>query len=125
MRGGERLNEQTVIMPWWEAAPIVDEALTFLYDQRLVVRFAWSAWDEGRSLLRKSNLEQLTSLDRATVLKLLTAVARNERFNDGAWVSLFEAGQGTILFRRLHELEIAAGTNGDGLSVRMWRAPAR
>ena len=115
MRGGERLDERTVTMPWWEAAPLVDEALTFLHDQRLVVRFAWSTWDDGRSLLRESSLEHLASLDRATVLKLLTAVARNERFVD-------EAGQGTILFRRLHELEIAAGT---GLSVRMRRAPAR
>lgn len=39
------------------------------------------------------------------VRKLLTAVARNDRFSDGAWVGLFEDGRGVLLYERLLEWE--------------------
>jgi hypothetical protein len=38
---------------------------------------------------------------------LLTAVARNDRFCDGAWASLFDDGRAQQLLSRLYELERA------------------
>jgi hypothetical protein len=38
---------------------------------------------------------------------LLTAVARNDRFSDGAWAAIFDDGRGQQLLSRLYEFERA------------------
>ena len=89
--------------PW--NAPIIMLAMEFLYDNDLIIKFDWGRWDEGREFFRNDDPNKYNSLDREQVLKLLTAVARNERFCDGAWASLFECGDAQKLFARLLEIE--------------------
>lgn len=107
-RGGERTGENTVSMPWVERHPLATEAMTFLYDHAFIIPFQWYEWDEGRELLRRPDADTLATLDRQTVAKLFTAVARNDRFSEGAWIALFEAGTGLALFRRLLAIERSA-----------------
>jgi hypothetical protein len=108
--GGERIDERTIIMPWVDMDELAFEAMTFLYDNNLIVgfdgssmTFDWATWDEGRAIFRDPASDRF---DQETVLKLLTAVARNDRFNEGAWASLFEEGDAQKLFRRLLEIEL-------------------
>jgi hypothetical protein len=89
--------------PW--SAPITFEAMKFLYDNNLIVDFDWGSWDEGREFFKNENPNKYNSIDREMALKLLTAVARNDRFCDGAWAELFESGSAQKLFARLLEIE--------------------
>ena len=44
-------------------------------------------------------------IDTQFALKLLTAVARNDRFCEGAWAELFDAGDAQKLLHRIHANE--------------------
>lgn len=111
--GGERLDYGAISLPWVDMNELAMEAMRFLYDNGLVVGFTgggmtfdWAAWDEGRAIFQDPATDRFDHLDRMTVLKLLTAIARNDRFCEGAWANLFEEGDGQTLFRRLLELEL-------------------
>lgn len=110
--GGERLDNGAVTMPWVDMNELAAEAMHFLYDNALVVGFTgadmafdWAAWDEGRAIFQDPAADRFDHLDRMTLLKLLTAIARNDRFCEGAWANLFEEGDAQRIFRRLLELE--------------------
>ena len=103
--GGEELEGGVIQIPYVIADQVALEALSFLYDNELIINFNWSKWDEGREIFASKDENKFDMLDRDTTLKLLTAVARNNRFNDGAWASLFESGDAEKLFKRLLELE--------------------
>lgn len=105
VRGGQKSDDGSISMPWVDMDELSQEAMRFLYDHDLIIPFVWSEWDEGRAIFRDPAPDRFDHLDRVTVLKLLTAVARNDRFNAGAWTDLFEEGDGGNLFRRLLELE--------------------
>ena len=75
-----------------------------MYENELVVSFDWSAWDEGREWYKNSNESKYEALDIPTALKLLTAVMRNDRFNEGALVSAFESGDFPKIINKLVEL---------------------
>jgi hypothetical protein len=105
VEGREQTGERSFVMPYVVPAPIVDEAMMFLYEHNLIVQFDWSEWDEGRAIFRDESDDRFANLDRTTVLKLLTAVARNDRFCEGAWAALFDAGDARKLFSRLLETE--------------------
>lgn len=85
--------------------PVALDAMRFLYDNNLIINFDWANWDEGREFFEDNNSDKFTKLDKEWVLKLLSAVARNDRFNDGAWANLFESGDAQKLFNRLLEIE--------------------
>lgn len=106
--GGERIGENTFTMPWVDMDELAYEAVAFLYDHDLIITFNWPEWDEGREIFRSRQEDRFASLDRLTVLKLLTAVARNDRFCEGAWAGLFEDGSAQALFKRLSEIETGA-----------------
>ena len=97
-------NENGIDYYLWNA-PITFEAMKFLYDNNLLIDFDWSHWDEGRELYKKDDPNKYNLLDIEWVLKLLTAVARNDRFNEGAWAALFDSGDAQKLFARLLEIE--------------------
>lgn len=98
---GEELAPRTFTMPWIEPAPVCEDAMTFLYDHGRIIPFDWPDWDEGRDIFKSWTDDTAATLDHRTVLKLLTAVARNDRFVEGSWVGLFEDGCALPLFRRL------------------------
>jgi len=82
---------------------LADKAMKFLYVNKLIIGFNWGEWDEGRVFFKNNDPSKYNNIDREFILKLLTAVARNDRFCTGAWGELFESGGGKILFRKLLE----------------------
>ena len=68
-------------------AKIVCDFEKIMNDLGLVIDFNWGSWDEGRILADNESFENLDSI---TLLKLLTAFIRNNRFCDGALASRFE-----------------------------------
>jgi len=79
------------------------EAMHFLYDNNLIILFNWSEWDEGRDFFMDDDPNKYNKIDRNFTLRLLTAIARNDRFCTGAWDAIFESGDGQNLFKRLLE----------------------
>lgn len=103
--GGEESRPGVMELPYIASDPLANRAMRFLYDNNLIIDFDWSSWDEGRQFFQKDDPKKFNNLDREYVLKLLTAVARNSRFSDGAWAQLFESGAAQKLFKRLLEVE--------------------
>lgn len=103
-QGGETDENGVIQMPYSVPDPLVSEFVTFMYENELVVSFDWSAWDEGREWYKNSNESKYEALDIPTALKLLTAVMRNDRFNEGALVSAFESGDFPKIINKLVEL---------------------
>lgn len=97
--------------PWghWERPPhlllhpdqLVSEFVQFWYAKKLIVVFEWGAWQEGRDWYRSADAGKYAALDVPTALKLLTAVIRNDRFNEGALVSAFESGDFPKILNRM------------------------
>lgn len=89
-------NERTVfgvlVMPWVEQYPLIQDFVSFMYENDLVVKFRWTEWQEGRDWYALDDESKYDKLGVETVLKLLTAVIRNDRFNEGALISAFEVG---------------------------------
>ena len=100
-RGGEETRPGVMQMPWMEETDVARRAMRWLYDAERILGFDWPGWDEGREIFANWTDETADSLDHLTVCKLLTAVARNDRFHDGAWSGMFEHGPGVVLFARL------------------------
>ncbi len=64
----------------------------------LQVIFNWSEWKKGEDLLKENNFE---NVDTLTVFKLLTAIIRANRFNDGLFFNYVKNGTISQLLMRL------------------------
>lgn len=97
----ERNKEGMLIFPWVEQHPLIQDFVSFMYENELVVKFSWTEWQEGRNWYASEDEEKYNQLDVETALKLLTAIIRNERFNDGALVWAFEDGSFPKIIKKL------------------------
>ena len=68
-------------------AKIVHEFQDVMIDLGLIIDFNWGSWNEGKEIADRGNYE---NIDTVTLLKLLTAFIRNNRFCDGVLASKFE-----------------------------------
>ena len=82
---------------------LANNAMEFLYKNELIIVFDWMNWDEGCEFSSNTDQNKYDNLNREFILKLLTAVARNDRFCTGAWGALFETGEAQLLFKKLLE----------------------
>ncbi len=78
--------------PYYMPSALVDEFQSYLYKIGLIVDFNWPRWEEGARLYRdpKSDYMQCPPL---TLVKLLTAIVRSNRFVEGVLVTAFEDGK--------------------------------
>lgn len=90
--GGEKDESGAIQMPYALLDPLVHKFLEVWYDKNLVIPFDWSEWQEGRDWYANTDESKYDSLDSEKALKLLTAVIRNDRFNEGALMQAFESG---------------------------------
>ncbi len=104
-RSGDTVSEGGLMTAQVDSDALIADALHLLYDHHLIIPFDWERWDEGRAIFSNDAPDRFATLDRLTVLKLLTTVARNDRFSAGAWTALFDHGDGQKLLRRLLDLE--------------------
>ena len=73
------------------SAQIVSEFIEVVYRIPIAIGFDWPSWDEGRAMLQDTEFD-FDSVDLETKCKLITAIVRNDRFNDGAIASTFRSG---------------------------------
>lgn len=99
--GGKRLSKHVVEMPYAIEAPVVKDVRKFFYDKNLVVGFDWGNWEEGRAMFQKTGKDRFNYLTLSEVIKLFTAIIRNDRFCEGAWAQLFERGDAAKLLKWL------------------------
>lgn len=95
-----RIEEAPLFGEWEEAgdfayyipSALVSEFLKRIYEMGIVVDFHWGKWEEGARLFRdpKSDYVQCSPL---TLVKLLTAIVRSDRFVEGVLVTAFEDGK--------------------------------
>lgn len=88
----ERTESGALVMLWVNQYPLIQDFVSFMYENDLVVKFRWTEWQEGREWYALDDDSKYGNLDIETALKLLTAIIRNDRFNDGALVRAFESG---------------------------------
>ena len=89
---GKKLESGANTLPYTEQNELIQEFVQFMYDKDLVINFDWSKWQAGRDWFASEDEAKYQDLDIETSLKLLTAVIRNDRFNERALVRAFEDG---------------------------------
>ena len=70
-----------------------------LYDSNFMVVFDWGSWDEGRELTK--HRDQIAQADLLPLRMLMTAIVRNDRFCEGAFLSAIEDGLVANMLQRL------------------------
>ena len=84
----------------------IKEGIPHAFYNDLIINFDWGKWEEGRAFFKNTDENKYNSIDREYILKLLTAIARNDRFCEGAWGNLFKSGVALILYKKLYETYI-------------------
>jgi len=108
MAGGGKDENGFIQMPYCVQAPIVSQFVKVAYDIPIVIKFDWSAWDEGREILGDETFDY-DSIGLFAKCKLFTAILRNDRFCDGALVSAFESGVILKILKSMEKQVKAAG----------------
>lgn len=103
--GEDQLRSGAYPMSTLSSAQVQHAAMLWMYDTNRVFWFDWRGWRRGWRLLGNWSDHTADSLDHLTVRKLITAVARDDRWSEDAWEDFFKRGQGQQLFARLLELE--------------------
>ena len=98
---GKKAESGANTLPWVEQNELIQEFVQFMYDKDLMVYFDWPKWQEGRDWFALEYEAKYEELDTEMALKLLTAVIRNDRFNEGALVRAFEDGALPKLIKKL------------------------
>ena len=100
---GKWINIENSDMFYADTHEYAYEAMSFLYKYKLIINFDWMSWKEGSEFFESDKPNKYDNLDRKLILKLLSAMARNDRFCTGAWGSIFIRGEAQILFKKLLE----------------------
>ena len=99
---GKELVPGVHTAPHYSMGDIPKKIMDLLYELNLIISFRWMDWDEGRVLLSDGDLTKLEDQPSHVLIGLLIAVARNDRFCDGAWGAAIERG---TVAKLLDELE--------------------
>lgn len=103
--GGVPNENGAAQMPFWDSAQVVNDFVRVFYDLDLGVDFDWTSWTEGEHMLSDASFDY-TTLDTLTLCKLLTAIIRADRFNDGYLIVNFENGVVPKIIRAIqHNVE--------------------
>lgn len=86
--------ESSEIQMFADTNKVVQEFQKTVYDIPIIIDFDWISWDEGRKMVSAINFNYDT-IDIPTKCKIISAIVRNDRFNEGVLASQFESG--TIL----------------------------
>ena len=104
---GKELVPGVYSAPHYSMGDIPKKIMDLLYELNLIISFRWMEWDDGRELLKDDDATKLEGQPTHILIGLLTALARNDRFCDGAWGAAVEKG---AVAKLLDELE--KRTNG-------------
>ena len=88
-KGLEKDSGGNIQLPYMVRSRVVQDFCNLIYELDLIVGFDWSNWTAGRNIVKEGNFK---NLDTITLIKILTAIIRNDRFCEGALVEAFENG---------------------------------
>jgi len=88
---GELNSERVQHFPYMVPEDVVVDFERIAYDLNIVISFDWSNWTKGSQLINDPDTNY-GELDLVTLVKLITAIIRADRFNEGLMVSYFESG---------------------------------
>ena len=89
--GKDKNGEEAIQFPYCVPAPIVSQFLEIVYNIPIIISFDLGSWDEGRKIASDENFD-FNDTNLLTKCKLITTIVRNDRFNEGALVSVFKSG---------------------------------
>jgi hypothetical protein len=101
LKGGDKLADGGITMPYMIADPLVQRFTETLYSKHLLISFDWPHWDAGRKMFDQQGYDKFADVSIVDALKLISAVIRNDRFVEGALVSLFRSGDAVRLLQRV------------------------
>ena len=88
-KGLEKDPRGNIQLPYMVRSRVVQDFCNLIYELDLLVGFDWPNWTAGRNIVKEGNFK---NLDTITLIKILTAIIRNDRFCEGALVEAFENG---------------------------------
>ncbi len=102
----KRKPDGTLVMPWFDDSPLAAELCTRAYRAGWVQRdFEWMAWNDGWDRLNGPDRDTfIATADPDTLAKIITALVRSERFNEGSLTGAFASGFLTQIVRRMQAL---------------------
>lgn len=100
--GGKKTESGAIQMPYVVYSDRVSAFRSLLYESNFMVVFDWGSWDEGRSIA--SDTTKIASVDLPTLRMLITAIVRNDRFCEGAFLSAIQNGLIATILKRLEVL---------------------
>jgi len=106
---GLESDNGTFHMPYVDYSGKVNAFKKLLYTSNFIVVFDWGNWDKGKVLTE--HREQITHTDLLTLRMLTTAIVRNDRFCEGAFLSAAQDGLIATILKRLEELNKENKTN--------------
>ena len=98
--GGRVDEDQTITLPHYTPSKIIQQFLDTIYTIPIIIDFDWPGWGEGREMTHPNF--DLDSADLVAKCKLITAIARKDRFCEGVLISKFESG---LILRILKSIE--------------------
>jgi len=84
--------------PVMNVSDVVSDFEDIMYKLTFVVDFDWGKWSEGKAIVEK---REYKNQDTITLVKILAAFIRQDRFNDGFLVGKFEDGAVLDILREL------------------------
>ena len=97
-RGGERLDDGSIAMPWMDTSEVVLRATAAASGVGAIVVFAWPQWPD---LDRYRDPAAFTDAPIADVARAFTAMVRSDRFSEGSLAGAADAGLLQAALRRL------------------------
>jgi len=85
------VEKDVYTIPYSTNGPLINRFIEIIHEMPIIIPFDWSSWDEGRKMANDDHFD-FNSIDIPTKCKLITALARNDRFCDGVLVEAFETG---------------------------------
>ena len=84
--------------PCWN--PILDKFHNLVYELRIIIRFDWTTWEDAPKILKYLDFDY-DSVDKLTLIKLITTMVRAERFNEGFLPECFSNGTALKILKAL------------------------
>jgi hypothetical protein len=87
LKGGVPDSKGIIQFPYFDLDKVVLEFSNLMYELNLVFNFDWANWAYDFNNLKEKDFK---NTDTSTLLKILTAIIRADRFNEGLLVTTFE-----------------------------------
>ena len=101
MEGLNKNPDRTRQFPYVIPEKVVDDFVDLMYELDLMVDFDRERREEERAVIATGNFHDQ---DAVTLIKILTTLIRNDRFNEGTLVEAFENGTIVKILTRLKNL---------------------